>query len=167
MTSANSVDKYVPSCEEDEKAGSETEAEDPELVVMQCSYCQARFQSVEEQRLHYKLDWHRYNLKQSLSGRPSVTEERFEKVLDELVNDEDNEISGSGEDSDEAEKESETEDAMPGNPRLIFVTGPGKLVALHKALVLDKPFHAYTVRAKQGGSQSSAAQRGGHHKSAG
>jgi len=216
MTSVQSEDKHVASDEEDETACSETEAEDPESVAMQCSYCQARFQSVEEQRLHYKLDWHRYNLKQSLSGRPSVTEERFEKVLDELENDEDNEISGSGEDSDEAEKESDTEDAMPGNPRLIFVTGPGKLVALHKALLLDsrrsrseagseelaarvrslpattrwavlmlggghfagavfhgreavlhKTFHAYTVRAKQGGSQSSADQRGGHHKSAG
>ena len=33
--------------------------------------------------------------------------------------------------------------------------------------LVHKTFHCYTVRAKQGGSQSGADQRGGHHKSAG
>ena len=28
---------------------------------------------------HYKLDWHRFNLKQKMSGRPPVTAEEFER----------------------------------------------------------------------------------------
>lgn len=42
-----------------------------------CSYCQVEFSDVAKQREHYKLDWHRYNLKQSLLGRESVTEAQF------------------------------------------------------------------------------------------
>ncbi|KAI5616362.1 ankyrin repeat and zinc finger domain-containing protein 1 isoform X4 [Silurus asotus] len=44
-----------------------------------CSACQCSFDSREEQMEHYKLDWHRFNLRQRIAGRSPVTVEEFEK----------------------------------------------------------------------------------------
>ena len=178
--------------------------------------------SVEEQRLHFKLDWHRYNLKQSLGGKVILSEEAFEKQLLNLGSDEENEISAS---DSETEGEDDGEDnSVSGGQReylvdskIYFVSNKEKILSLSKCLVLDtkvrdvpsesdlltilsnvphrltwavlmlagghfagavfrggevvvhKTFHAYTVRAKQGGSQASADNRSGssHPKSAG
>ncbi|XP_057192015.1 ankyrin repeat and zinc finger domain-containing protein 1 isoform X2 [Triplophysa rosa] len=46
---------------------------------MFCSACQCPFESREEQMEHYKLDWHRFNLRQRLEGRSAVTVDEFEK----------------------------------------------------------------------------------------
>ncbi|XP_050975240.1 ankyrin repeat and zinc finger domain-containing protein 1 isoform X2 [Labeo rohita] len=46
---------------------------------MFCSACQCPFESREEQMEHYKLDWHRFNLRKRLEGRSAVTVEEFEK----------------------------------------------------------------------------------------
>lgn len=45
---------------------------------LSCSFCRADFFGVSEQREHYKLDWHRYNLKQNLLGREPLTEKQFD-----------------------------------------------------------------------------------------
>ncbi|MBN3295208.1 ANKZ1 protein, partial [Amia calva] len=45
---------------------------------MFCSACQCSFDSREEQREHYKLDWHRFNLRQRLLGGQPSTAEEFE-----------------------------------------------------------------------------------------
>uniref|UniRef100_A0A672T7Y4 Ankyrin repeat and zinc finger peptidyl tRNA hydrolase 1 n=1 Tax=Sinocyclocheilus grahami TaxID=75366 RepID=A0A672T7Y4_SINGR len=42
---------------------------------MFCSACRCHFESREEQMEHYKLDWHRFNLRQRLEGRSVVTVE--------------------------------------------------------------------------------------------
>ena len=39
-----------------------------------------RFQTVLEQRSHFKLDLHRYNTKQALKGKPALSEEEWERV---------------------------------------------------------------------------------------
>ncbi|XP_016315712.1 ankyrin repeat and zinc finger domain-containing protein 1-like isoform X2 [Sinocyclocheilus anshuiensis] len=46
---------------------------------MFCSACQCPFESREEQMEHYKLDWHRFNLRQRMEGGSVVTVEEFEK----------------------------------------------------------------------------------------
>ncbi|XP_050665402.1 cytoplasmic 60S subunit biogenesis factor ZNF622 [Leptidea sinapis] len=43
-----------------------------------CITCQVVFISADLQREHYKLDWHRYNLKRKVAGIPPVTLEEFE-----------------------------------------------------------------------------------------
>ncbi|XP_022128060.2 zinc finger protein 622 [Pieris rapae] len=43
-----------------------------------CITCQVLFNSADLQREHYKLDWHRYNLKRKVAGIPPVTLEEFE-----------------------------------------------------------------------------------------
>ncbi|KAF9321702.1 hypothetical protein BG003_000088 [Podila horticola] len=56
------------------------------------------FESVEKQREHVRLDWHRYNLKQQLldkSAKP-ISEQQFENMIQDLSS-----ISGSDDSSDE------------------------------------------------------------------
>nr|XP_058156069.1 tRNA endonuclease ANKZF1 isoform X2 [Dasypus novemcinctus] len=66
-----------------------------------CSTCEQTFQNHQEQREHYKLDWHRFNLKQRLKDKPPLSALDFEKQSSggDLSS-----ISGS-EDSDSASEE--------------------------------------------------------------
>ncbi|XP_012657632.1 ankyrin repeat and zinc finger domain-containing protein 1 isoform X1 [Otolemur garnettii] len=66
-----------------------------------CSSCDQIFQNHQEQREHYKLDWHRFNLKQRLKDKPLLSALDFEKQSStgDLSS-----ISGS-EDSDSASEE--------------------------------------------------------------
>ncbi|XP_062950226.1 tRNA endonuclease ANKZF1 isoform X2 [Cynocephalus volans] len=66
-----------------------------------CSSCDQTFQNHQEQREHYKLDWHRFNLKQRLKDKPLLSALDFEKQssIGDLSS-----ISGS-EDSDSASEE--------------------------------------------------------------
>ncbi|KAL5559376.1 hypothetical protein UlMin_035587 [Ulmus minor] len=43
-----------------------------------CNACNKEFKDDVEQKLHYKSDWHRYNLKRKVAGVPGVTEVLFE-----------------------------------------------------------------------------------------
>ena len=73
-----------------------------------CLLCQITVPNVEEQRRHVKSDWHGYNLKQKLRGQSLVTENEFEKLLDDL----DESISGSGSDSEESEHEDDRKESI-------------------------------------------------------
>ncbi|XP_045633610.1 ankyrin repeat and zinc finger domain-containing protein 1 isoform X4 [Ursus americanus] len=66
-----------------------------------CSTCDQTFHNHQEQREHYKLDWHRFNLKQRLKDKPLLSALDFEKrsSTGDLSS-----ISGS-EDSDSASEE--------------------------------------------------------------
>lgn len=44
---------------------------------LSCSYCHSQFSSLQLQREHYKLDWHRYNIKQSLLNKSPISEQSF------------------------------------------------------------------------------------------
>ncbi|KAJ2738896.1 pre-60S factor rei1, partial [Coemansia sp. BCRC 34301] len=47
-----------------------------------CMACQVAFYSAEQQRTHYRSDWHRYNLKRKVADLPPVTAESFaQRVL--------------------------------------------------------------------------------------
>ena len=193
----------------------------PEIVSSSstsCSYCNVQFDSVPEQRVHFKLDWHRYNLKQSLVGKQFVTEDGFEKMLNDIENDEENEISASDDDdSSDSDQEDSLDRTLLQGTKIYFVSKNETILSINKCLLLDskardvpsdsdlvtllqnaprrltwailmlggghfagaifrgrevlvhKTFHAYTVRAKQGGSQASADNKSGssHPKSAG
>lgn len=54
-----------------------------------CISCRVAFTDPELQRLHYKTDWHRYNLKRKVAELPPVTSEEFQRrVLNQRNNDE-------------------------------------------------------------------------------
>ena len=58
---------------------------------------------MQQQRLHVKTDWHNYNLKQKIRGAEFVSENDFEKLVDDL----DESISGSGSESSQSEADGE------------------------------------------------------------
>ena len=68
-----------------------------------CQLCKISFANVDEQRLHVKTDWHNYNLKQKIRGAQLVSENEFDKLIDDL----DESISGSGSESSDSEADGE------------------------------------------------------------
>ncbi|TRY76362.1 hypothetical protein TCAL_00014 [Tigriopus californicus] len=81
----------------------------PSLIpdAKSCSTCQVKFQTQDEQRQHFKLDWHRYNLKCSLISSPTLTEDQFENlILDQLDT-----LSLSGSESSQDEDENDDSEA--------------------------------------------------------
>ncbi|XP_061579636.1 tRNA endonuclease ANKZF1 isoform X2 [Cololabis saira] len=75
---------------------------------MVCSACRCPFINREEQREHYKLDWHRFNLRQKIAGLPPLTAEEFERK----TGDGDlSSISGSESDSEEEDFDNDSREA--------------------------------------------------------
>ena len=48
-----------------------------------CQSCRIELGDREEQLVHYRLDWHRYNLKRRLKGLAPYSQEEFEKISGE------------------------------------------------------------------------------------
>lgn len=44
-----------------------------------CITCRVAFKDADLQRMHYKTDWHRYNLKRKVAELPPVTAEEFQR----------------------------------------------------------------------------------------
>lgn len=56
-----------------------------------CRTCRAVFNDLQQQRDHFKTDWHRLNVKRAVKGAPRVTEAESEQLLDDAST-----LSGSG-----------------------------------------------------------------------
>jgi len=95
-----------------------------------CRTCNCEFSDREEQTQHYKLDYHRYNIKQQLLSRAVVTEEEYSAQCDDL--------------SSLSESESESSDTEPAVSQFI-----GSTVELTSAV-----FHGPTIYFTQGGRYS-------------
>jgi pre-60S factor REI1 len=46
-----------------------------------CLACQVAFYTADDQRDHYRTDWHRYNLKRRVADMPPVTAQVFADKL--------------------------------------------------------------------------------------
>lgn len=54
----------------------------PRTTGVGCAVCvNATFTNVEDQRAHYKSDWHRYNVKAKLSNKHLLSESQFENAV--------------------------------------------------------------------------------------
>ncbi|GMP43021.1 hypothetical protein CsSME_00012551 [Camellia sinensis var. sinensis] len=84
----------------DEVANDATKAS---ISRWSCNTCKAEFESLQDQRSHFKSDIHRFNVKLSIAGKDTVKEEDFDELTsDSLFRDYDiSSISGS-EDEDES-----------------------------------------------------------------
>jgi len=96
------------------------------LVLLGAGPGTAGFKSVEEQRVHFRSDWHRYNVRRKLHGRPAVTEADFERSVQD--GGEVSSISGSESDSeDDAESSRLASNASTTtsqrSPEVLFVSG--------------------------------------------
>ncbi|XP_047457335.1 ankyrin repeat and zinc finger domain-containing protein 1 [Mugil cephalus] len=99
-----------PDCLKDNKSPEDDRQGEGALVrdvsdKMFCSACKWSFINREEQREHYKLDWHRFNLRQKMVGLPPLTAEEFEKKTraGDLSS-----ISGSDSDSEDEDSDSDS-----------------------------------------------------------
>ena len=45
-----------------------------------CTSCKVALQDRQEQLLHYRLDWHRINLKRKIQGKSPLSAEAFEEI---------------------------------------------------------------------------------------
>ncbi|KAI7839248.1 hypothetical protein COHA_006946 [Chlorella ohadii] len=91
------------------------------------------FASAEEQRRHFSLDWHRYNVKRRAAGQRPVSEAAFEA----LVEDEQAEVGSiSGSESEDSEDEDErgSRSAAAG-PQFAFSGADGRRFACWRPLV--------------------------------
>lgn len=77
-----------------ENEATDLDAEDPDNKAaersdgsaLRCSLCGiARFESISDQRAHFSSDWHRYNIKRSLSDKPAVKEEEWDSLLEGML----------------------------------------------------------------------------------
>ncbi|KAF7294481.1 bVLRF1 domain-containing protein [Mycena kentingensis (nom. inval.)] len=74
-----------------------------------CNICNgAIFADVEEQRQHYRSDWHRYNVKTRLNNGQSVSEVEFSKLVDAL----EDSISGSASEDTDSDTSDDAVDTL-------------------------------------------------------
>ncbi|NWW45835.1 ANKZ1 protein, partial [Pedionomus torquatus] len=93
---------------------------------MCCSTCGQLFGSREEQTEHYRLDWHRFNLKQRLLGRRTLPVDVFEE---KTRSGDVSSISGSDSESSDTSSESESLPCASNSP------GPPPVPRSHKVLL--------------------------------
>lgn len=103
----------------------------------QCLSCHVTFADREEQVEHYRLDWHRLNLKRRLKGLSPLSQDDFECQSADLSS-----ISGSESDSEnEIEEVEEEEDEIRshshGSPLLVFTTSNGVQHAIYRCLLTN------------------------------
>lgn len=106
-----------------------------------CNTCKAEFESLIEQRSHFKSDFHRFNVKLSLAGKSTVKEEDFDELTSEsLSKDFDvSSISGSEDDDDsESHLENTVKEALVRSIRqkILVRLSSGEQVSLWKCLLL-------------------------------
>ncbi|XP_015724460.2 ankyrin repeat and zinc finger domain-containing protein 1 isoform X1 [Coturnix japonica] len=120
-----------------DKAGTAPEV--PERMC--CFTCGQQFGSREEQTEHYRLDWHRFNLKQRLRGRRALPVEEFEEKsrAGDISS-----ISGSDSESSDASSESESpppasnSPATPQHPRshkVLLRNARGQLISAYRCIL--------------------------------
>ncbi|KAL6495430.1 hypothetical protein OROGR_029993 [Orobanche gracilis] len=119
---------------------------DNDVKVMQrwsCNTCKAEFESLQDQRFHFKSDLHRFNIKLSIAGKSVIKEEDLDGATsDSLCQDYDvSSISGS-EDEDDRETSllaGRQREFVGISKRKIFIElQNGKRVSVWKCLLLDE-----------------------------
>ncbi|CAI0401016.1 unnamed protein product [Linum tenue] len=109
-----------------------------------CNTCKAEFESLHDQRSHFKSDIHRINVKLSIAGKCIVSEEDFDEFTSDGLRDCDiSSISGS-EDEDEDERGSLPHFSVSkgligaAKQKLFFRLPSGERISLWKSLLLSE-----------------------------
>ncbi|KAL3616579.1 hypothetical protein CASFOL_039969 [Castilleja foliolosa] len=104
-----------------------------------CNTCKAEFDSLQDQRFHFKSDLHRFNIKLSIAGKSIIKEDDFDgAVSDSLCKDYDvSSISGS-EDEDEKENNRQHEFVGISKRKIFMELQNGERVSLWRCLLLDE-----------------------------
>ena len=104
---------------------------------LHCRTCLTSFANKEDYRIHYRDDWHKYNLKSKLRDRPPVSQDEFFAIEGDISS-----ISGS-----ESEEESSSEEILAksvGSPKVFFKNKNGQEMALYRCLLHPKKVLLHT-----------------------
>ncbi|CAL9690305.1 unnamed protein product [Knipowitschia caucasica] len=147
-----STQDEIKSLEDDKEQYGHLVRDVPEKMT--CLACRCSFTNREDQMEHYKLDWHRFNLRQKIEGLSPVTVEEFETKTGagDMSS-----ISGSDSDSDEGESDSDyggTSSNVTGtdneNPtensifsgrlsnKVVFQNPSGQYLSVHRCILHGK-----------------------------
>ena len=96
---------------------------------LHCRTCMTSFGSKEDYRIHYRDDWHRYNLKSKLKDRPPVSQDDFFAMEDDISS-----ISG----SESEDEKSEEIIRSVGSPKVFFKNNHGQEMAIYRCLLHPK-----------------------------
>uniref|UniRef100_A0A7N0TDI7 VLRF1 domain-containing protein n=1 Tax=Kalanchoe fedtschenkoi TaxID=63787 RepID=A0A7N0TDI7_KALFE len=104
-----------------------------------CNACKAEFESLQEQRAHFKSDFHRFNIKLTIAGKAVVKEEDFDELNpDSLLKDYDvSSISGSDEEDDREPLPSDNKKRGATAKKLYIQHQNGNKYSVWKSLLLD------------------------------
>ncbi|XP_076018075.1 tRNA endonuclease ANKZF1 [Genypterus blacodes] len=159
VTSSQSQTVYIPS-DDGEEVCPEDDGQQENTVVrevsekMVCSACRCTFISREEQMEHYKLDWHRFNLRQKIEGMPPVTVDEFETKTgagdmssisgsesDSGEEDSDNEQAGTNSDITRTDNDSSSEScSIPrrNSSKIVFQNSAGEHLSICRCILHGK-----------------------------
>ncbi|CAF1103430.1 unnamed protein product [Rotaria sp. Silwood1] len=110
--------------------------------TLACATCQIQFTDRTEQTLHFKSDWHRFNLKRKLRNQPPFSSEKFEDMEKDISS-----ISGSDSSSDELSgNEGSLNASLDGsyntcarnNPKIILTLNDGRHLSLYRCILHGK-----------------------------
>ncbi|KAG7227494.1 hypothetical protein INR49_005309 [Caranx melampygus] len=121
---------------------------------MVCSACRCPFINREDQMEHYKLDWHRFNLRQKMSGLPPVTIEEFERKTgagemssisgsdsDSEEHSSDSDIGGTSSNITGTDNESSTETSFTTgrlSSKVVFQNSAGQYLSIYRCILQGK-----------------------------
>lgn len=120
---------------------------------MVCSACRCSFNNREEQMEHYKLDWHRFNLRQKMTGASPVTAEEFERKTgagdmssisgseSDSEEDSDSDGGGTGSNVTGTDNESSAESGVvPGRSfsKVLFQNSAGEYLTVYRCILQGK-----------------------------
>ncbi|XP_027360646.1 ankyrin repeat and zinc finger domain-containing protein 1 isoform X2 [Abrus precatorius] len=131
-----------------ESSSNDVVVDDPQNAVVSlprwtCNTCKAQFDSLRDQRSHFKSDIHRFNVKLTIKGKTIVKEEDFEMLTSEFVKDYDvSSISGSESDDDsdvESQSQNDVRDKSSESfKQKIFIRlQSGQRVSVWKCLIMN------------------------------
>ncbi|KAH9479650.1 VMS1-like protein [Psilocybe cubensis] len=107
------------------KVASRSHTPEPTVITSKsgpraCAICNGiAFLDVEEQRAHFRSDWHRYNVKTRLNGGKTVSEATFAQLIEGL----DDSLSGSAS-SDDEDENSDAVNALVGKTKRLNTRSP-------------------------------------------
>ncbi|XP_072300482.1 tRNA endonuclease ANKZF1 [Eucyclogobius newberryi] len=118
---------------------------------MTCLACRCSFTNREDQMEHYKLDWHRFNLRQKIEGLLSVTVEEFERKTgagdmssisgsesDSDEGDSDSDYGGTSSNVTGTDNESSTENSLITgrlSSKVVFQNSAGQYLSVHRCIL--------------------------------
>ncbi|KAK9056241.1 hypothetical protein SSX86_027331 [Deinandra increscens subsp. villosa] len=120
-----------------------------------CHTCKSSFESLHDQRSHFKSDFHRINVKLTVAGKETLKEDDFDEwTSDSMVKDYDiSSISGS-EDEDDREsslRNDMNKELLGSNKKKIFVhLANGEIISFWKSLFLDDSVKIIFEHSKSG-----------------